>query len=492
AVGGSAVLSGSGGSGGSSGLSGSVGPERHSDGFAGAGDGGRRDIPDAPVPPGSGAVATSAPPRQRRLEQRSIPEDDVDLGSSNLVTGLTVLLLLLIAGFGAWWWLDRQESESATSAELAETDSTQTEDTEADSEAAAGDTEETATTDDEAGTDEDAAAVEDGAEDTEAEQAAPLPSLIGADGMATIDLTLIDPVGRSDATGTTGLTFDMNTEQVCYRIGLNGVGQPADGHIHLGPAGVKGGIIVDFGPMSDGLTGCEPVAAAEMQAILSDIDGHYVELHDPVEDFTVRAQLSEGLGADGQPIEVAEVAGTDSSMAEELQFDPDGNGAVALIEPGRIIVYGLVSDREVAETVLVDFAGLSDVVVVDELIVNESAPLPSGRIIIDNPEGSLFATGSDVLDPEFDPLVDQLVGLLEARPNWVVTVVGHTDSTGDDVINLELSLARAEAVRAAMVEGGIEPDRVRVRGAGSTDPLASNDLPNGRDQNRRIEFEVQR
>lgn len=314
-----------------------------------------------------------------------------------------------------------------------------------------------------------------------------------SDQPASIDVAMTDPVGRSAATGTAGLRFDPSAGEVCYDIRLDGVATPADGHIHLGPAGVKGGIVVDFGPMDNGVTGCQPVPGTEVEAILADLDGHYVELHDPIDDFTIRAQLSEGTGPDGQPIVIGDPTPADQSdSGGPVLFDPDGGGAVAIVEAGRIILRGEVADREVAERVLVDFAGLSEIIVVDELTMTAGAPLPSGRAIIDGPATGLFASASDVLEPGVGPLVDQLVALMEARADWQITVVGHTDSTGNEVSNLELSLRRAEAVRQELIDGGIAPERIRVRGAGSTDPLADNATIAGRAENRRIEFEIAR
>lgn len=303
---------------------------------------------------------------------------------------------------------------------------------------------------------------------------------------------MTDPIGRSTATGIAGLSFDTDASEVCYDFVLDGVASPADGHIHLGPAGVKGGIIIDFGPMTDGVNGCQPVPDTELAAILADLDGHYVELHDPIEDFTIRAQLSEGFGPDGAPVVVAGQDDQDDGAAEPVLFDPDGGGATAVVEPGRIVLRGEVADRETAERVLIDFAGLSDVIVVDELVIVEGAPLPSGRVIIDSPDVPLFASDSDRLDPGVAPLVERLTALLEARPDWQITIVGHTDSTGNEVSNLELSFRRAEAVRQELLTGGVDAARIRVRGAGSTDPIGDNATQAGRGLNRRIEFEIER
>jgi len=435
-------------------------------------------------------AAEAVPARPRRSETRgAAADDDFAVGSSGLVTGVAALLALLVIGLGVWWWLDQRDGETVASVGSTETV------TGADAaEDAEGGTPADEATDDGAAADGDAGDGDagddgDGTEPAEADADTEL-TLVGPDGRAVLFVDMLDPIGRSTATGTADLRFETSTNEICYELDLVGVAEPADGHIHLGPAGVKGGIVVDFGPMAKDASGCQPVPGEQIDAILGDLDGHYVELHDPVDDFTIRAQLSEAIGPDGQPVPVPAEAGDVADVAAE--FDPDGGGAIAIVEPDRIVLQGEVADREIAERVLIDFAGLSDVVVVDELVVDAGAPLPSGRVIIDSPGVALFATDSDVLDPSVDPLVDRLVGLLEARPEWQITVVGHTDSTGNDVANLELSFRRAEAVRQELVDRGIGSDRIRVRGAGSTDPLASNDTLAGRAENRRIEFEIER
>lgn len=428
--------------------------------------------------------------RPRRPETRGVADDDFSVGSSGLVTGVAGLLALMVIGLGVWWWLDRRADETVASVESTEAVTSADGDASTDDGAAADDG---AVADDGTGDSGDTAAPveESDPAESESESESEIGStLIGPDGRAALVVDMLDPIGRSSATGSADLRFDPTTGEICYDLDLLGVAEPADGHIHLGPAGVKGGIVVDFGPMAKDASGCQPVASEQIDDILSDLDGHYVELHDPVEDFTIRAQLSEGIGPDGQPIAVPTGPDDDDDVAAE--FDPDGGGAIAIVEPDRIVLRGEVADRQIAERVLVDFAGLSDVIVVDELTVDAGAPLPSGRVIIDSPGVALFATDSDVLDSSLDPLVDRLVALLEARPDWQITVVGHTDSTGNDVANLELSFRRAEAVRQELVDRGIGSDRIRVRGAGSTDPLASNDTLAGRAENRRIEFEIAR
>ena len=71
-----------------------------------------------------------------------------------------------------------------------------------------------------------------------------------------------------------------------------------------------------------------------------------------------------------------------------------------------------------------------------------------------------------------------------------VTVEGHTDSTGSAALNERLSLARAQAVRDALVIRGVAADLLDAEGYGAAWPVASNETSEGREQNRRIEFNV--
>lgn len=71
-----------------------------------------------------------------------------------------------------------------------------------------------------------------------------------------------------------------------------------------------------------------------------------------------------------------------------------------------------------------------------------------------------------------------------------VGITGHTDASGDESWNRQLSLARAQAVADRLVRGGIDPHRLLVQGAGSSAPIADNTTAQGRSLNRRIEFDL--
>ncbi|HAV1789894.1 TPA: OmpA family protein [Enterobacter hormaechei subsp. xiangfangensis] len=104
---------------------------------------------------------------------------------------------------------------------------------------------------------------------------------------------------------------------------------------------------------------------------------------------------------------------------------------------------------------------------------------------------SLFDSGKSVLKPgSTKMLVNSLVGI-KARPGWLIVVSGHTDNTGSVQLNQTLSLQRAEAVRNWMRDTGDVPESCfAVQGYGDSRPIASNDTPDGRAHNRRVEISL--
>jgi OOP family OmpA-OmpF porin len=110
----------------------------------------------------------------------------------------------------------------------------------------------------------------------------------------------------------------------------------------------------------------------------------------------------------------------------------------------------------------------------------------SGRYVT---HGILFDTGSDRLKPESAPVIQVIARGLENNPNLRLLIEGHTDSIGNPQQNLDLSKRRAEAVRSVLVsQFRIDTARLTTAGLGSTKPIDSNDTPQGRSQNRRVEL----
>jgi OOP family OmpA-OmpF porin len=102
-----------------------------------------------------------------------------------------------------------------------------------------------------------------------------------------------------------------------------------------------------------------------------------------------------------------------------------------------------------------------------------------------------FALGSADILPKSEQLVDEMGIALKEHPELKrIEIQGHTDSTGDDFVNLRLGQERAESVKRALVKRGVAGTRLIPKGYGEQGPIAPNDTPAGRAKNRRVEFTI--
>ncbi len=112
----------------------------------------------------------------------------------------------------------------------------------------------------------------------------------------------------------------------------------------------------------------------------------------------------------------------------------------------------------------------------------------TARGLIANMSDVLFKTGSYELLPGARERLAKVSGIVLAHPGLHLDVEGHTDSVGSDEYNMQLSQKRAEAVRGYLIQQGIPDGAIVAHGYGKTQPVASNDTPEGRQQNRRVEL----
>jgi outer membrane protein OmpA-like peptidoglycan-associated protein len=112
----------------------------------------------------------------------------------------------------------------------------------------------------------------------------------------------------------------------------------------------------------------------------------------------------------------------------------------------------------------------------------------SARGLIANMSDVLFRSGSFELLPGARERLAKVSGIVLAYPSLHVAIEGHTDSVGSDEYNQDLSERRAQSVRDYFVQQGIPSATIEARGFGKTAPIASNDTPEGRQQNRRVEL----
>lgn len=185
-------------------------------------------------------------------------------------------------------------------------------------------------------------------------------------------------------------------------------------------------------------------------------------------------------------ITLTENSTLDSLTSTESSAD-DGN--FVLLLPN----YGLVSINVLAKGFLFYGQDIRTDSLYDKTSVERTiklTPITVGSSLV--LENIYFQTARwEVLKPSY-PELNRLVAFLELNPGVKIEISGHTDNTGNRQQKGQLSLNRAEAVRAYLEEQGIPRFRMSVKGYGLYRPRASNDTEEGRRLNRRVEFTVTR
>ena len=163
----------------------------------------------------------------------------------------------------------------------------------------------------------------------------------------------------------------------------------------------------------------------------------------------------------------------------------------AIVQGGKIVLEGAVPSQEAADAIVSlasDILGADNVV--NNYVIDPRADDPNlGNVRVD--DSVLFEPGVSVVAPDFEPLLGQALALMSVRPSVTMTIVGHTDSLGDDQANLLLSLQRAQAVERWLTDRGVDAERLTAVGRGETEPIASNDTDEGRQLNRRIQVFIE-
>ena len=114
--------------------------------------------------------------------------------------------------------------------------------------------------------------------------------------------------------------------------------------------------------------------------------------------------------------------------------------------------------------------------------------LDQDRLRVTMTSGTSFDVDSAQLKPSFYSTLDKIADVLKRYGKTQLTLVGHTDSTGSDAYNQQLSERRAQAVEQYFLSNGVIPERLQAFGRGESQPRASNATPEGRTLNRRVEI----
>ena len=112
------------------------------------------------------------------------------------------------------------------------------------------------------------------------------------------------------------------------------------------------------------------------------------------------------------------------------------------------------------------------------------------RLKINVPTDAGFALGSARLNAKMHPILDELALSLLQNPTESIQVIGYTDDTGADSINIPLSQNRAQSVAGYLLAHGVQPQRITTQAMGAQNPVASNETAEGRASNRRVEIYI--
>jgi outer membrane protein OmpA-like peptidoglycan-associated protein len=111
-------------------------------------------------------------------------------------------------------------------------------------------------------------------------------------------------------------------------------------------------------------------------------------------------------------------------------------------------------------------------------------------ILVKFDSGILFDTDQSALKAAARTNLQNLSASLVNNPQTNILIVGHTDDTGSDSHNMDLSVRRAESVKSFIAAGNVASSRLTTSGKGESEPISDNTTANGRSQNRRVEIVI--
>jgi OOP family OmpA-OmpF porin len=226
------------------------------------------------------------------------------------------------------------------------------------------------------------------------------------------------------------------------------------------------------------------------------------------QDWSIEANHNEGTGTNDPHTRVAGLTGAYRLLGEETQLlglaaiqninNPDDNDDVDFAL-GAAVSHYFTDSVEGRVTVL---AGVTNEYYVSNLSLNYHFGTHAEKDVEPEPEKvapavvmtktlhAHFSTDKSIVREDDKTEIQAVADSMKSNPGSTATVVGHTDSTASDEYNQSLSERRAEAVKAVMVDQGVNADAIETSGRGESEPVGDNDTAEGRQENRRIEAVV--
>ncbi|MBW3545865.1 MAG: OmpA family protein, partial [Bacteroidetes bacterium] len=226
-----------------------------------------------------------------------------------------------------------------------------------------------------------------------------------------------------------------------------------------------------------------------------------IKITSEIEEDTLKQRIAERTVAEDvakSPIDFelrdsktgASIAGTAVILNEEdsvtLQSDEAGQVAVPYSDENVSLEFKAPGYLSVRQTI--DQSRFMDEG--KQLWVINLEPLSEGNTITLN--NVLFYKGTANFIEGSEGELELVAEMMNENPEVNIFLKGHTDNVGNDVLNVQLSQARVEAVTSFLVDQGVAPDRISGKGFGGSQPVASNETEETRKLNRRVEFEIRR
>jgi outer membrane protein OmpA-like peptidoglycan-associated protein len=198
-----------------------------------------------------------------------------------------------------------------------------------------------------------------------------------------------------------------------------------------------------------------------------------------------------------------------------VRYDNDGNIVVGVKKEGDKVAF-FINDQQVYENIATTTAGgaitfiakdkmrglIWDVNVYEKDIpptpqeeaeakaLDEAVSQDEEKVIVEAVSNLEFASGKSTISPNSLPALNTMAEMMVRNTNFKVILKGHTDDVGDPAANVKLSQDRVDSVINYLIGRGIDPGRLTGLGYGDKVPIADNDTPEGRQKNRRVEFEI--